>query len=413
MRKNLKSLMFGLAFILVLTFPVMGLADFNTPMKSGDVVDLSVTDAMDKPCWWPFVVMPYVVADYNLHSGWRGPYWTRVHMIDSHVGTHYDSPQHFVPPPGFDNDTYVPATKEFLAQYEAKYGKRACTPICNEKVPIAQFVGPLRVVDVTHLVGTVPKSKWPYGPDIGVADVKKHEAKYGPIKAGDVVAFMSKHSDKYYKPFPEGTRCVYDPLVGKAEGWPTPTPECIEYLYNKGVRHLSTDGPSMGAVTGKEAIFTHWYGLGKEMIYTEFATNLGALPADGSAFYAFLPLKTVGASGDVGRAIAIKGPVAKGLNASAVAGKVVDLTTPIASDLPCVWPGHFPLNVVLENIWGPGGPWKSEWKTIDEHVGTHYDAPTHFLPRPRALRPRITPTPACGNGRGRSRPSTARPPAAP
>lgn len=381
MRKRFK-LVLGLAAVLVLSSAAMSFAAFTTPMKSGDVVDLTVTNAMDKPCWWPFVVVPYVVADYNKHDGWRGPYWTRVHVIDSHTGTHYDSPQHFIPPPGFDNNTYVPGTKEILAAYEAKYGERACTSICNEKVPIAQFVGPLRVVDVTHLVGTIPKDKWPYGPDITVEDIKKHEAKYGPIKAGDVVAFMSKHSDKYYKPFPEGNRCVYDPLTGKAEGWPTPTPECVNYLYEKGVKHLSTDGPSMGAVTGKEAIFTHWAGLGKEMIYTEYACNLDKVPADGSAFYAFLPLKTVGASGDIGRAIAIKGPVAKQLNASAVEGKVVDLTTPISPDLPCVWPGHFPLKIQVENIWGPGGPWKSEFKTIDEHVGTHYDAPTHFLPPP-------------------------------
>jgi kynurenine formamidase len=382
MKKRL-TLKFGLAVVLVLAFAAMSFAGgFTTPMKKGDVVDMSVTDAMDKPCWWPFVVMPYVVADYNTHGGWRGPYWTRVHMIDSHVGTHYDSPQHFVPPPGFDNNTYVPGTKKILADYEAQYGKRTCTPMCNEKVPATHFVGPLKVVDVTHLVGTIPKDKWPYGPNITVADVKKHEAKYGPIKAGDVVAFMTKHSDKYYVPLPAGDRCVKDPLTGKAEGWPTPTPECVFYLADKGVKHLVTDAPSMGAVTGKEAIFTHWAGLGREMIYTEYATNLGGAPADGSAFFAFLPLKTVGASGDVGRAIAIKGPVAKGLNASAVAGKVVDLTTDIAPNLPCVWPGHYPLNIVLENIWGPGGPWKSEWKTIDEHVGTHYDAPTHFLPPP-------------------------------
>jgi kynurenine formamidase len=378
-----KSLIFGLVAIFVLAFSITSFAAFTTPMKKGDVVDLSVLDAMDMPCWWPFVVMPYVVADYNKHDGWRGPYWTRVHIIDSHVGTHYDSPQHFIPPPDFDNDTYTPFAKEVLAEYEAKYGPRPTTPICNDLVPVAQFVGPLRVVDVTHLVGTIPQSQWPAGPDITVADIQKYEAKYGPIKAGDVVAFKTKHNDRLYKKFPEGLKCVYDPLVGKAEGWPTPTPEAIEYLYNKGVKHLVIDAPSMGDVTGKKAIFTHWAGLGREMIYTEFVCNLDKVPADGSAFYAFLPLKTVGASGDVGRAIAIVNKaVAAGLNKSAVEGKVVDLTTTYDPKLPCVWPGHFPLNIVVENIWGPGGPWKSEFKTLDEHVGTHYDAPMHFVPPP-------------------------------
>ncbi|MDH7498827.1 MAG: cyclase family protein [candidate division NC10 bacterium] len=376
-----KSLIFALAAILVLAFSVASFAAFNTPVKKGEVVDLSLTVSMDLPGWWPFVVMPYVVADYNKHNEWRGPYWTRVHIIDSHTATHYDSPQHFIPPPGFDNDTYTPFAKEVLAEYEAKYGPRATTLISNDKVPVTQFVGPLRVVDVTHTMGKIPKSEWPAGPNIEVADIQKYEAKYGPIKAGDVVAFMSKWDKKYQK-FPAGNAYAYDPLVGKAEGWPTPTPECVEYLYDKGVRTLVTDGASMGDVTGKKAIFTHWAGLGREMIYVECAANLDKVPADGSAFFAFLPLKTEGASGDIGRAIAIVGSQAKALNQAALEGKVVDLTTLLSPNWPAVWPGHFPLNIVVENIWGPGGPWKSEFKTLDEHPGTHHDAPTHFVPPP-------------------------------
>ncbi|MFH0872060.1 MAG: cyclase family protein [bacterium] len=376
-----KSLIFAMAAILVLAFSVASFAAFNTPVKKGEVVDLSLTISMDLPGWWPFVVVPYVVADYNKHDGWRGPYWTRTHIIDSHTATHYDSPQHFIPPPGFDNDTYTPFAKDMLAQYEAKYGPRATTPICNDKVPVTQMVGPLRVVDVTHTMGKIPKSEWPAGPNIEVADIQMHEAKYGPIKAGDVVAFMSKWDKKYVK-FPAGNGYAYDALVGKAEGWPTPSPECVIYLYDKGVRMLATDGASMGDVTGKKAIFTHWAGLGREMIYVECAANLDKVPADGSAFFCFLPLKTEGASGDIGRAIAIVGPQAKALNASALAGKVIDMTTLLSPNWPCVWPGHFPLNIVVENIWGPGGPWKSEFKTLDEHPGTHYDAPTHFVPPP-------------------------------
>jgi len=380
-----KSLIFAMAAILVLAFSVASFAAFNTPMKKGDVVDLSALVTMDRPGWWPGLT-PYVVVDYNKHDGWRGPYWTRMHILDSHVATHYDSPQHFTPPPGFDNETYPANVKEWLAEYEAKYGPRQTTPICNDKVPVTQMVGPLRVVDVTHLVGTAWTTKGvPAGPDITVADIEKHEAKYGPIKAGDVVAFMSKHVDKYYKTFPEmggSDTCVKSRLDGMAEGWPTPTPECVNYLYGKGVRMLVTDGPSMGDVTGKKATFTHWAGLAKEMIYVEHACNLSAAPADGSAFFCFLPLKTEGASGDVGRAIAIKGPVAAALNQSALAGKVVDLTTLLSPRYPCVWPGHFPLQITLASEWGPMGQWKSESKTLDEHPGTHFDSPTHFVPPP-------------------------------
>jgi len=376
-----KSLIFALAAIFVLAFAAVSFSAFTTAVKEGEVVDLSLTVSMDLPGWWPFVVVPYAVVDYNKHDGWRGPYWTRTHIIDSHCATHYDSPQHFIPPPGFDNDTYTPFAKEVLAEFEAKYGPRATTPICNDKVPITWFVGPLKVVDVTHTMGKIPKSEWPAGPNITVDDVKMHESKYGPIKAGDVVAFMCKWDKKYVK-LPAGNGYAYDPLVGKAEGWPTPTPECVTYLADKGVKLVVTDGASMGDVTGKKAIFTHWAGLGREMIYVECAANLDKVPADGSAFFCFLPLKTEGASGDIGRAIAIVGPQAKALNAAAVAGNVKDLTTLLSPKWPCVWPGHFPLNIVVENIWGPGGPWKSEFKTLDEHPGTHHDAPTHFIPPP-------------------------------
>jgi kynurenine formamidase len=276
-----KSLIFALAALCVLVSFTLSSAAFVTPVKKGEVVDLSLTVSRDLPGWWPFVVMPYQVADYNKHDGWMGPYWTRTHIIDSHTATHYDSPQHFIPPPGFDNDTYTAWTKDVLAEYEAKYGPRATTSICNDKVPITQFVGPLRVVDVTHLVGTVPKDQWAThgGPDITVADVQKHEAKYGPIKPGDMVCFMSKWDKKYQK-FPAGFDYALNPLTFKTDAWPTPTPECVIYLYEKGVRAVGTDGASMGDVVGKKAVFTHWAGLGKEMIYFECLANLGAAPED-------------------------------------------------------------------------------------------------------------------------------------
>ena len=379
-----KSLIFVLAAVVVLTFSVASFAQFQTAMKKGEVVDLSLTIAMDLPGWWPVGgTIPNVTADYNKWGGAGGPYWTRTHIFDSHVATHYDSPQHFIPAPGFDNNTYNDFVKGVLKEYESKYGPRATSEISNEKVPITQFVGPLRVVDVTHLVGTAPKSQWATqgAPDITVDDVKKYETKHGPIKAGDVVAFMSKW-DKKYKKLPAGNDYALNPLTFKSEGWPTPTPECVFYLADKGVKMLVTDGASMGDVTGKKAIMTHWAGLGRGMIYVECAANLDKVPADGSAFFAFLPLKTEGASGDIGRAIAIVGPKARLLNQSALAGKVIDLTTLLSPNWPASWPGHFPMKVVTTNIWGPGGPYKTEFKILDEHPGTHFDSPTHFVPPP-------------------------------
>ena len=263
-RSMRKSLIFVLAAIVVLTFSVASFAQFDTAMKKGEVVDLSLTVAMDLPGWWPVGgTIPYVMGDYNKWDGFGGPYWTRTHIFDSHVATHYDSPQHFIPAPGFDNNTYNDFVKGVLAEYESKYGPRPTSEISNEKVPITQFVGPLRVLDVTYLVGTAPKDQWAIkgAPDITVDAVKKYETKYGPIKAGDVVAFMSRW-DKKYRKLPAGNDYAFNPLTYKSEGWPTPTPECVFYLADKGVKMLVTDGASMGDVTGKKAIMTHWAGLG-------------------------------------------------------------------------------------------------------------------------------------------------------
>ena len=43
--------------------------------------------------------------------------------------------------------------------------------------------------------------------------IKGNEQKHGEIQAGDVVIFYSGYDDKYYKPFPEGNRLAWDPLV--------------------------------------------------------------------------------------------------------------------------------------------------------------------------------------------------------
>jgi kynurenine formamidase len=379
-----KRLILALTVIFVLAFAAVSFAAFSTAVKKGEVIDLSLLVAPDLPGWWPVGgTIPYIVADYNKWDGFRGPYWTRDHIFDSHVATHFDSPAHFIPTPGFDNDTYNDFVKGVLAEFESKYGPRATTTITCDKVPVSQFVGPLRVVDVTHLVGTTSKDNWAAtgAPDITVADVQKHEAKYGPIKPGDIVCFMAKWDKKYLK-MPAGADYALNPLTFKSEGWPTPTPECVIYLYEKGVRALGTDGASMGDVTGRKAIMTHWAGLGREMIYFECLANLDKAPADGSAFFCGLPLKTENASGDLVRAIAIVGPQAKALNAAALAGNVKDLTTLLSDKWPTGWPTHFPIKIVPTNIWGPKGPYKSEFKILDEHPGTHFDSPTHFVPPP-------------------------------
>ena len=86
-------------------------------------------------------------------------------------------------------------------------------------------MGPAVVIDVSHMLDKAEGGKSPLiTPEI----IQANEAKLGEIKAGDVVLFYSGYDDAYYKPFPEGNRLAWDPLVtGNVPGWPAPTPEAV------------------------------------------------------------------------------------------------------------------------------------------------------------------------------------------
>jgi isatin hydrolase len=58
---------------------------------------------------------------------------------------------------------------------------------------------------------------------------------------------------------------------------------------------------------------------------------------------------------------------------------VVDLSVRIATDLPAVWPGNPELRFETFHWFDDPQPYFNRCLTIDEHVGTHWDAPAHFL----------------------------------
>jgi isatin hydrolase len=72
------------------------------------------------------------------------------------------------------------------------------------------------------------------------------------------------------------------------------------------------------------------------------------------------------------------------------AARVVDLSLTLSERLPGTWPGH--MNYAHHNWnWfteaeGPTGktrssaPYQTNFVVVDEHCGTHFDAPTHFVP---------------------------------
>lgn len=70
---------------------------------------------------------------------------------------------------------------------------------------------------------------------------------------------------------------------------------------------------------------------------------------------------------------------------------VVDLSLTLSPELPCAWPGAIPFRHFVEHwftddsddvhvhLCGNGAPYRSHGMILDEHTGTHFDAPAHFL----------------------------------
>lgn len=60
--------------------------------------------------------------------------------------------------------------------------------------------------------------------------------------------------------------------------------------------------------------------------------------------------------------------------------RIIDLSVPLSVDYPCGWPGHAPFTV--EGHWFEDHqiPYAHQVIAMDEHTGTHFDAPAHFIP---------------------------------
>lgn len=289
-------------------------------VSGGRVVDLTVTISDNYPAHWPFHP-PFKRWTMNWFSEKAGeygknplegaggpgdtvkgnvyqsvfPYFSQQYVIDDHTGTQIDYPAHFVPPPGSG------------AEFASENGW-----MTGDKYPPEKMMGPAVVIDIRSILNKAEGGKSPL---ITLDMIKADEAKNGDVKAGDVVLFYSGYDDLYYKPFPEGNRLAWQPLVvGDVPAWPAPTPDAVKYLADKGVTHMGIDSPSMGPAghmyEGKPmAQMTHVLFLDTGGSWTEFLRNIGQLPARG-AYYIATSAKIVDMSGGLSRALAIapKGP---------------------------------------------------------------------------------------------------------
>ena len=163
--------------------------------------------------------------------------------------------------------------------------------------------GEARVINVRELVGSTKKKSWPNSPEITVDRIKKFEAKYGGLSAGDVVIFETGHVDKYFKPAPADKGVWIDPIKGDSEGWPAPGPAAIVYLKSKGIRCVATDAPDLGGVNEKRALMTYWALGSHEMVGVEFLNNVHKIPAGG--YFLFAAIKIRDCHGGPGRAIVL------------------------------------------------------------------------------------------------------------
>jgi kynurenine formamidase len=59
--------------------------------------------------------------------------------------------------------------------------------------------------------------------------------------------------------------------------------------------------------------------------------------------------------------------------------RFVDLSVRIADDVPAVWPGNPELRAETFHWFDDPQPYFNRCLTMDEHIGTHWDAPAHFL----------------------------------
>jgi kynurenine formamidase len=253
-----------------------------------EVVDLSVVLGEEMPTWpghTPFA--------HKIHSWYEpvagpgqplrslGPYMTCWYMVDEHCGTHFDAPPHFIPPPG----SGLPHAGELGA-------------VTGDLVPLQRLQGPAAVIDVRTLNASAPDGRSPRITPELVAD---WERDHGSLIPGEVVIFRTGW-DAYWASGPEGEKYCSRPVAhGDFPGWPAPSAATIDHLFERGIRLVATDAPSIGAAD--EGASMHYAGLERDVLYVECLTGLERLDHRG-AYFIFMPLKLAASSGGNGRALA-------------------------------------------------------------------------------------------------------------
>ncbi len=259
--------------------------DWMNLWKNVECVDLSVLLSEEYPVSWP--TLPHFrksplnwFENYTQPSGQlvvsHGYYYDQLLTIDEHSGTHVDFPSHVLPPSELAKLTEVP-----------------------KDPPLKSFAGPCVMVDATSYLD---KANPGASPRIPASVLNEWEETHGTINAHEIVLLNTGYLDRFFRPFPEGSRCLQEPVnLRQVPGWPVPGEDFFEHLATRGVRHLGISSPSMGALD--DSFATHSAGVKRGMTFAEFLIGLSNLPPRG-AFYVGFPLKIAEQSGSPIRAVA-------------------------------------------------------------------------------------------------------------
>src|SRR5262245_19644122 len=100
--------------------------------RKKNAVDLSVVLSEHLPITWPGAGVgnhrqPYLRTPFGFNPNTKSSVET--HTLDSHAGTHLVPPAYVLPKAGFDNQRYAPQVREWLAEYEKKYGPRGTSDV--------------------------------------------------------------------------------------------------------------------------------------------------------------------------------------------------------------------------------------------------------------------------------------------
>jgi kynurenine formamidase len=290
-------------------------AALSARARARAVVDLSVTLDENLPVVWPGrgpgeEGARYVAKVLNAFSKERGPFFALGHILDSCTGTHVVLPSAVLPADRAEIAAAEPEIRAAAAAFEKRHGPLGTAAARTAAAPLETMTGPAHVVDVRGLVGTAGFAAGkPASPAVTRAVLEKHAAGR-PFKPGEIVLFLSGHTDRTLRPIPAlpaQEACFTTPLAGTAEGWPGLAPDAVAYLAERGIRCVGTDAPTLGGVDAETAREVDWLAGGRGLAVVAMLTGLDTL-LDRDAHFVFAPIKIAGTRGGYGRALALVAP---------------------------------------------------------------------------------------------------------